>query len=72
MTPCEAVAALSAISLAIAKGKSTEEINILSTYFSQIGDTLDTIAVSMECSESKDEKNECKEDAGVDTEDIIQ
>lgn len=51
MTPSEAVAVLSALSLAIAKGKSSEEVDILATYFTQIGDTLATIAVSMECSE---------------------
>lgn len=47
-SPCEAVTAITALAIAIAKGKSSEEINLLATYFNQLGDTLDTIAATRE------------------------
>ena len=43
--PCETVTAITALALYIAQGKTEEEINLLGTYFSQLGDTLETIAV---------------------------
>ena len=49
--PCEAVTAITALALSIAKGKSAEEIELLSAYFNQLGDTLHTIsAVCASCS----------------------
>lgn len=35
---------ISILASSIAKGKSEDEINILSTFFSQLGDTLATIS----------------------------
>ena len=44
MNSCEFVTFISALACTIAKGKSQREINILSAFFSQLGDTLDTIS----------------------------
>ena len=44
MKSCEFVTFISALACTIAKGKSQREINILSAFFSQLGDTLDTIS----------------------------
>lgn len=44
MGSCEFVTFISGLACAIAKGKSQREINILSTFFSQLGDTLATIS----------------------------
>lgn len=56
-SPCEAVTAITALSIAIAKGKSEEEVALLGTYFTQLGDTLITLATVQEscCSDSKTE-----------------
>lgn len=45
MNSCELVTLISTLSCAIAKGKTINEINLLSVIFSQIGDSLATIAV---------------------------
>ncbi|MBR3771204.1 MAG: hypothetical protein IKL07_02950 [Clostridium sp.] len=45
-SPCEAVTAISALALAIANGKSTDEVELLATYFTQLGDTLITIGAT--------------------------
>lgn len=47
MQPCELVTFISTISCIIAKDKTEDEIEELSVIFSQLGDTLATIAVSM-------------------------
>ena len=44
MQSCELVATISAIACAISKGKSPDEIALMATIFSQLGDTLATIA----------------------------
>ena len=44
MQSCELVVTISAIACAISKGKSPDEIALLATIFSQLGDTLATIA----------------------------
>lgn len=50
--PYEAAAAIAALAISIAKGKTQEEISLLGTYFVQLGDTLETIAETKEhCSE---------------------
>lgn len=46
MNSCELVTLISTISCAIAKGKTINEINLLSAIFTQIGDSLATIAVA--------------------------
>ena len=44
MTPCELPMMISAIACCIADGRSADEIALISSIFSQLGDTLDTIA----------------------------
>lgn len=44
MNSCEFVTFISALACSIANNKTPEEINLLSTFFSQLGDTLATIA----------------------------
>ena len=41
-SPCEAVTALAALAVAIAKGRTADETTLLGTYFIQLGDTLIT------------------------------
>lgn len=43
MKACEFVTFISALACTIAEGKSEDEINLLSAFFSQLGDTLVTI-----------------------------
>ena len=54
MQPCEIVTFISAISCVIAKDKTSDEIEELSVIFSQLGDTLATIAVSMDRNKAND------------------
>ncbi|MBD5401915.1 hypothetical protein HDR58_03815 [bacterium] len=42
--PCAVNMSVSALACAIAEGKSTDEINALGAFFSQLGDSLETIA----------------------------
>ncbi|MDE6751975.1 MAG: hypothetical protein K2J59_04275 [Eubacterium sp.] len=42
--PCAVNMSVSALACAIAEGKSAEEINALGAFFSQLGDSLETIA----------------------------
>ncbi len=44
MNSCEFVTFISALASSIAKNKTQDEINLLSTFFSQLGDTLATIS----------------------------
>lgn len=44
MNSCEFVTFISIIACNIAKDKSEKEINILATFFTQLGDTLSTIS----------------------------
>ncbi len=44
MGACEFVTFISTLACAIAKGKSEQEIAVLSAFFSQLGDTLATIS----------------------------
>ena len=54
-SPCEAVTALTALTVAIAKGRSADETTLLGTYFTQLGDTLLTYAaVLATCCDSED------------------
>lgn len=46
MNSCELVTLISTISCAIARGKTINEINLLSAIFTQIGDSLATIAIT--------------------------
>ncbi len=44
MEPCEFVTFISALACTISKNKSTDEISLLAAFFTQLGDTLATIA----------------------------
>lgn len=44
MNSCEFVTFVSILACNIAKNKTQNEINLLSTFFSQLGDTLATIS----------------------------
>ncbi len=44
MDPCAVNMTVSALACAIAEGKNAEEINALGAFFSQLGDSLETIA----------------------------
>lgn len=44
MNSCKFVTFISILACNIAKWKSQDEINLLSTFFSQLGDTLATIS----------------------------
>ena len=44
MNSCEFVTFISALACSIAKGKTQNEINLLSTFFSQLGDTWASIS----------------------------
>ena len=46
MNPCELVSFVSAISCAIAAGTDDKELELLAAVFTQLGDSLATIAVS--------------------------
>lgn len=45
MQSCNLVLAISAIACEIAKNKTAEEISLLGSIFTQLGDTLNTIVV---------------------------
>ena len=49
MNSCEFVSLITSIACVIAKDKSVDELNLLSTVFSQLGDTLATIAAKESC-----------------------
>lgn len=51
MEACELVSLISAISCYIGKNNTVEELEELSVIFSQLGDTLATIALSRERNE---------------------
>jgi len=43
---CELVSSISALACLIAKDKSIDELSILAAFFTQLGDTLATIALT--------------------------
>lgn len=56
MNSCEVVANITAIACAISKDKTNEELEVLSSLFTQLGDTLSTIATLNEaCNSSGNE-----------------
>lgn len=57
LSPEELVVFVSAVSIAIAKDKSNEELNVLSSVFSQIGDSLGTIAAQREIIEASNKND---------------
>lgn len=57
MNSCEFVTFISALANIIADGKTQDEINILSAFFTQLGDTLATISAF---NSNNNKKNEAK------------
>lgn len=57
MNSCELVTIISALACSIAKDRSTEEIGMLSVIFSQLGDTLATIAANEERCQSNNKED---------------
>lgn len=57
LCPSEIATIVNAFSVAIAQGKTVEELNILSAIFTQIGDTLATIAIQTSNLENCNNKN---------------
>lgn len=54
MCPNQLIAAITAIAAALADGRDSDEIAVLGTVFTQLGDTLSTIAVQKSlCEKSK-------------------
>jgi len=49
LNACEFVNLITSIACIISKDKSTDELNLLSAVFSQLGDTLNTIANTRSC-----------------------
>lgn len=45
MCPNELAASITATAIAIAEGKSEDELSLLAAFFTQLGDTIATIAV---------------------------
>jgi len=48
MNPCELAASITAIACTIAKDKDSQDISLLANVFTQLGDTLATIAAQMD------------------------
>lgn len=53
MNACELTASITAIANALACNRTTDEINLLGVVFSQLGDTLQTIAAQKSICEGK-------------------
>lgn len=62
MQSCELVMSISALACCIAEGRSPEEIALISSIYSQLGDTLNTIAAHQALCQPCD--SEKKEDSG--------
>lgn len=56
MNSCEYVAQITAISCALARGKSDKDLALLASLFTQIGNNLSAMIVYKEVCDSKDEK----------------
>lgn len=60
MQPCELAMFVSSLACCIAKDRSADEIALISSIFSQLGDTLVTIAAQEAlCSNCTDKKDSC-------------
>lgn len=57
MKPCETAIAVSALAAALAEGKTLVELGIMATIFTQLGDTLATIAAQQACCEEQQALN---------------
>lgn len=59
MQSCELVTIISTLACSIAKNKSTDELNLLSTIFSQLGDTLATIIANEDIIANNKDTDKC-------------
>lgn len=57
MCPEELAIFVSGLAVAISKGKSNEELTVLSAVFTQLGDTLATIVAQRELCEARNKNN---------------
>lgn len=58
MQPCELVILISTMACRIAEGRSADEIALISSIFSQLGDTLSTISAYQDlCCNNDEEKD---------------
>lgn len=58
MKGCSLNMSISALACALAQGKTNEEINLLGVFFTQLGDSLETISTANElCSSNKNDNN---------------
>lgn len=64
MQSCELVILISTLACSIAKNKSIDELNLLSTVFSQLGDTLSTIATNEDIINSNNDDNNDSDNNG--------
>ncbi|MDE6412891.1 MAG: hypothetical protein K2K42_03215 [Eubacterium sp.] len=51
--PCAVNMSVSALACAIAEGKSMDEINALGAFFSQLGDSLETMAAVQQLNQNQ-------------------
>lgn len=49
LNSCEFVTFITSVACVISQDKSVDELNLLGTFFSQLGDTLQTIAATKAC-----------------------
>lgn len=57
MDGCSLNISISALACALAQGKSNEEINLLGVFFTQLGDSLETISTANELCCSNNSNN---------------
>lgn len=58
MDPCALNISISALACAIADGKNDEQINLLSAFFTQLGDSLATISIARSCNNNENNTEE--------------
>lgn len=64
MNSCELISTITALAAVLAKGKTTEEISFLAVVFTQLGDTLGTIATHQaQCCPAPEASTPCLIDA---------
>lgn len=62
--PGTLVTTVTAAAIAMAEGRSTDEIDLLGSVFTQLGDTLATISAQRSAIEAKCEKSKKSEESG--------
>lgn len=58
MNGCSLNMSISALACALAQGKTNEEINLLGVFFTQLGDSLETISTANELCCSNNSSNQ--------------